>query len=114
MLKHADFQSDGEALRGDVEVVENYFAPPPPHEVDCVRIQEESHGHSCAEEVGADVGGREPDGWARLCDDCADGGSDLGAADLCPCTGVLGTCNGGVTGRAVALKVYHTAKHFRH
>ena len=49
VLKHADFQSDGEALSGGVEVAENSVALPPPHESNYVRIhlgQEESHGPS--------------------------------------------------------------------
>ena len=64
VLKHADLQSGGEALRGGMEVVEHFVAPPPPHEANCVWIhfvQEEIYGPSYAEEEGTDVGVHEPD-----------------------------------------------------
>ena len=77
-------------------------------------VAEESHRPSSSEGAGVDVGGREPIGWASRGDYNADGGGDIGAADLCLCPGILDDCNWGVAGGAVASKVHHTATHCRH
>ena len=114
VLEHSDWQSCCEALCGGLEIAYHCVAFPYPHEVDCFRVhlvQEEIHGPYCTEVSGDGFGFRETNGWDLRPDYCSDVVSDLGTADLCPCPGVLDTCNGGFDGGTVASKMYHAATH---
>ena len=57
------------------------------------------------EGAATDVVNHDPNGWDHRCDDRTDGDGDLRIVELCPCPGVLDTCNGGVAGFTVAFNV---------